>query len=144
MLETLASEAASAHPGTPCASMVDGWEQAATEGRANAFGRPLISVSPESAAAGAAVTAGMSMAGLRATTFTDGPGLVAMHEALHVAAGQRLPYVVHVAASALASQARSVHAGHEAYHAVADAGAFQFFAKSRTTSASGGGGASAV
>lgn len=128
-VESLASEAASAHPAIPCSAMVGGWDRAASEGRTNAFGRPLISVSPENAAAGFAVTSGMSMAGLRATTFTDGPGLVSMHESLHVAAGQRRPCVVHVAASALASQARSVHAGHEAYHAVADAGAFQVFAK---------------
>ncbi len=77
----------------------------------------------------AAITAGMSMAGLRAAGFVDGPGTLAMHESLFAAAGRRLTYVMNVTATALTRQGRNGQAGHEGYHAIADAGFFQLFAK---------------
>ena len=77
----------------------------------------------------AAVTAGMSMAGLRTTGYASGQGAVAMHESLRADSGQRLTYVLNVTADAATRQGRSGHAGHEGYHAVDDAGVFQLFAK---------------
>ena len=77
----------------------------------------------------AAITAGMSMAGLRAAGFVDGPGALAMHESLFAAAGRRLTYVMNVTATALTRQGRNGQAGHEGYHAIADAGFFQLFAR---------------
>jgi pyruvate-ferredoxin/flavodoxin oxidoreductase len=109
--------------------MGDGWAAAVSEGRQNVRGRKLLFFEPESAAASAAVTAGLSLSGLRATNFTSGPGLVQMHEALHTASGRRLTYVLNVATRALTRQASSVEAGHDDYHAVDDAGFFQIFAR---------------
>jgi len=128
-METLAGDAASACPIAPASAMGDGWAAAASDGRQNVHGRKLLFFAPESAAASAAVTAGLSLAGLRATNFTSGPGLVQMHEALHAASGRRLTYVLNVATRALTRQASSVEAGHDDYHAVDDAGFFQVFAR---------------
>ena len=79
--------------------------------------------------AAAAVTAGMSMTGLRATNFSSGQGIAYMHESLYAAVGKRLTYVLNVAARAITKHALNVHAGHDDYHAVDDTGFFQLFAK---------------
>ncbi len=128
-VETAASDAASVSPIASAAKMSDGWTAAVKAGRPNVFGRKLITVEPGSDAASAAATAGLSLSGLRAATFTSGPGLAAMHESLHAIAGKRLTCVVNVAARALTAQARSEEAGHDGYHAVAGSGCFQLFAK---------------
>jgi pyruvate-ferredoxin/flavodoxin oxidoreductase len=127
-VELVASDAAASYPSAPATEMGDAWAAAAAAGRANAFGRPVVGFEPADAAAAATVTAGMSMAGLRATSFSSGPGVAAMHESLCAAAGKRLTWVLHVASRALTRQALSVHAAHDDYHAVDDAGLFQLFA----------------
>lgn len=128
-METLLGDAASACPIAPAAAMGDGWAAAVSAGRHNVYGRKLLFCEPESAAASAAVTAGLSLSGLRAANFTSGPGLVQMHEALHTASGRRLTYVLNLATRAMTKQATSVEAGHDDYHAVDDAGFFQIFAR---------------
>src|SRR5574337_942760 len=92
-------------------------------------GRRLLFFEPEGEHAAAAVTAGMSMSGLRATNFSSGQGIAYMHESLYAAVGKRLTYVLNVAARAMTKQALNVHAGHDDYHAVDDTGFFQLFAK---------------
>ena len=128
-METAASEAASVCPIAPAHGMSDLWAAAAKGGLSNVHGRKLISVEPGGDAASAAATAGLSMAGLRASTFTSGPGLAAMHESLHAIAGKRLTCVVNVAARAVTRQGKSEQAGHDDYHAVDDTLCFQLFAK---------------
>src|SRR5450759_3649199 len=76
-----------------------------------------------------AVTAGMSMMGLRSANFSSGQGIAYMHESLYAAVGKRLTYVLNVAARAMTKHALNVHAGHDDYHAVDDTGFFQLFAK---------------
>ena len=127
--ETLASEAAGAYPITPSTNMGEGWAQAMAAGKTNVHGRRLIFFEPEGEHAAAGVTAGMSMVGLRATNFSSGQGIAYMHESLYAAAGKRLTYVLNVAARAMTKHALNVHAGHDDYHAVDDAGFFQIFAK---------------
>jgi pyruvate/2-oxoacid:ferredoxin oxidoreductase alpha subunit len=51
--------------------------------------RRLLFFEPEGEHAAAAVTAGMSMVGLRATNFSSGQGIAYMHESLYAAAGKR-------------------------------------------------------
>ncbi len=128
-METAASEAAGAYPITPSTQMGEGWAVAVAEGKKNVFGRRLLFFEPEGEHAAAAVTAGMSMTGLRATNFSSGQGIVYMHESLYPAVGKRLTYVLNIAARALTKHALNVHAGHDDYHAVDDTGFFQFFAK---------------
>lgn len=129
LMETAASEAAGAYPITPSTQMGEGWAVAMAEGKRNVNGRRLLFFEPEGEHAAAAVTAGMSMTGLRATNFSSGQGIVYMHESLYPAVGKRLTYVLNVAARAITKQGLNVHAGHDDYHAVDDTGFFQLFAK---------------
>ncbi|HEX4936713.1 MAG TPA: hypothetical protein VFV33_26205, partial [Gemmatimonadaceae bacterium] len=128
-METAASEAAGAYPITPSTQMGEGWAAAVADGRPNVNGRRLLFFEPEGEHAAAAVTAGMSMMGLRATNFSSGQGIVYMHESLYAAVGKRLTYVLNVAARAITKQGLNVHAGHDDYHAIDDTGFFQLFAK---------------
>jgi len=128
-VETAASEGAGAYPITPSTQMGEGWSAAVAAGKTNVHGRKLIFFEPEGEHAAAAVTAGMSMAGMRATNFSSGQGIAYMHESLYAAAGKRLTYVLNVAARAMTKHALNVHAGHDDYHAVDDTGFFQLFAK---------------
>jgi len=127
--ETLASEAAGAYPITPSTQMGEGWAQAVAAGKTNVHGRRLLFFEPEGEHAAAAVTAGMSMVGLRATNFSSGQGIAYMHESLYPAVGKRLTYVLNVAARAMTKHSLNVHAGHDDYHAVDDSGFFQIFAR---------------
>ncbi len=127
--ETNASEAAGAYPITPSTQMGEGWAAAMAAGKTNANGRRLIFFEPEGEHAAAAVTAGLSMTGLRATNFSSGQGIAYMHESLYAATGKRLTYVLNIAARAMTKHALNVHAGHDDYHAVDDTGFFQLFAK---------------
>ena len=128
-METAASEAAGAYPITPSTQMGEGWAAAVADGRQNVNGRRLLFFEPEGEHAAAAVTAGMSMMGLRATNFSSGQGIAYMHESLYAAVGKRLTYVLNVAARAMTKQGLNVHAGHDDYHAIDDTGFFQLFAK---------------
>jgi pyruvate-ferredoxin/flavodoxin oxidoreductase len=123
-VETAASEAAGAYPITPSTQMGEGWAAAVAAGKTNVNGRKLIFFEPEGEHAAAAVTAGMSMMGLRATNFSSGQGIAYMHESLYAATGKRLTYVLNVAARAMTKHALNVHAGHDDYHAVDDTGFF--------------------
>ncbi|HEY7236239.1 MAG TPA: 2-oxoacid:acceptor oxidoreductase family protein [Gemmatimonadaceae bacterium] len=128
-METAASEGAGAYPITPSTQMGEGWAVAVAEGKRNVNGRRLLFFEPEGEHAAAAVTAGMSMMGLRAANFSSGQGVAYMHESLYAAVGKRLTYVLNVAARAMTKHALNVHAGHDDYHAVDDTGFFQLFAK---------------
>ncbi|MHB1194622.1 MAG: 2-oxoacid:acceptor oxidoreductase family protein [Longimicrobiales bacterium] len=127
--ETHASEAAGAYPITPSTQMGEGWAAASAAGKLNVNGRRLLFFEPEGEHAAAAVTAGMSMTGLRAANFSSGQGIVYMHESLYAAAGKRLTYVLNLGARAITKHALSIHAGHDDYHAVDDTGFFQVFAR---------------
>jgi pyruvate-ferredoxin/flavodoxin oxidoreductase len=128
-MEIAASEGAGAYPITPSTQMGEGWAAAYAAGQTNVNGRRLLFFEPEGEHAAAAVTAGMSMTGLRATNFSSGQGIAYMHESLYAAVGKRLTYVLNVAARAMTKHALNVHAGHDDYHAVDDTGFFQLFAK---------------
>ena len=128
--EILGGEAAGAYPITPSTQMGEGWAAAVGAGKHNVFGRKLIFFEPEGEHAAAAVTAGMSMTGLRAANFSSGQGIAYMHESLYAAVGKRLTYVLNVACRAMTKSTLNVHAGHDDYHAVDDTGFFQIFGKS--------------
>ncbi len=128
-METAASDAAGAYPITPSTQMGEGWAAAVAAGKRNVHNKKLLFFEPEGEHAAAAVTAGMSMVGLRATNFSSGQGIAYMHESLYAAVGKRLTYVLNVACRAMTKHALNVHAGHDDYHAIDDTGFFQLFAK---------------
>ena len=128
-VEKEGSDAAGAFPITPSTQMGEMWEQAAADGHLNISGRPLIFIEPEGEHAAAAVTAGLSMSGLRSANFSSGQGIAYMHESLYAAVGKRLTYVLNMGCRAMTKATLNVHAGHDDYHAVDDTGFFQLFAK---------------
>ena len=133
--EREASDAAGAYPITPSTQMGEYWAEAAAAGHVNIAGRPLIFVEPEGEHAAAAVTAGMSMTGLRAVNFSSGQGIAYMHESLYAAAGKRLTYVLNIGARAITKSTLNVHAGHDDYHCIDDTGFFQLFAHNAQSAA---------
>ena len=129
MCERESTDAAGAYPITPSTQMGEYWAENAAKGHINISGRPLIFIEPEGEHAAAAVTAGLSMTGLRAANFSSGQGIAYMHESLYAAVGKRLTYVLNMGARAMTKATLNVHAGHDDYHAVDDTGFFQLFAK---------------
>ncbi len=127
MCEREASDAAGAYPITPSTQMGEFWAEETAKGHVNVSGRPLIFVEPESEHAAAAVTAGMSMSGLRATNFSSAQGVAFMHESLYAAVGKRLPYVLNIGCRAITKASLNVHCGHDDYHCIDDTGFFQVF-----------------
>ncbi len=129
MCERESTDAAGAYPITPSTQMGEYWADAAAKGHLNISDRPLIFIEPEGEHAAAAVTAGLSMTGLRAANFSSGQGIAYMHESLYAAVGKRLTYVLNIGARAMTKSTLNVHAGHDDYHAIDDTGFFQLFAK---------------
>lgn len=129
MCERESTDAAGAYPITPSTQMGEYFQANAAEGHLNVGGRPLIFIEPEGEHASAAVTAGLSMSGLRASNFSSGQGIAYMHESLYAAVGKRLTYVLNMGCRAMTKASLSVHAGHDDYHAIDDTGFFQLFAK---------------
>ncbi len=129
MCERESSDAAGAYPITPSTQMGEYWAEEAAKGHLNISDRPLIFIEPEGEHAAAAVTAGLSMTGLRSSNFSSGQGIAYMHESLYAAVGKRLTYVLNIGARAMTKSTLNVHAGHDDYHAIDDTGFFQFFAK---------------
>ncbi len=128
MCERESTDAAGAYPITPSTQMGEFWAEAAAAGHLNISGRPLIFIEPEGEHAAAAVTAGLSMTGMRAANFSSGQGIAYMHESLYAATGKRLTYVLNIGARAMTKATLNVHAGHDDYHCVDDTGFFQLFA----------------
>ena len=126
--ERESSDAAGAYPITPSTQMGEYWAEAAAKGHLNISNRPLIFIEPEGEHAAAAVTAGLSMTGLRAANFSSGQGIAYMHESLYAAVGKRLTYVLNIGSRAMTKSTLNVHAGHDDYHAIDDTGFFQLFA----------------
>jgi len=125
MCERESSDAAGAYPITPSTQMGEYWSEEATKGHVNISGRPLIFVEPESEHAAAAVTAGLTMTGLRATNFSSSQGVAFMHESLYTAVGKHLPYILNVGCRAITKASLNVHCAHDDYHSVDDTGFFQ-------------------
>ena len=133
--ERESSDGAGAYPITPSTQMGEYWAEAAAAGHRNISGRPLIFIEPEGEHAAAAVTAGLSMTGLRSANFSSGQGIAYMHESLYAAVGKRLTYVLNIGARAMTKATLNVHAGHDDYHCVDDTGFFQLFAKNAQAAA---------
>ena len=129
MCERESSDAAGAYPITPSTQMGEYWAEAAATGHINISQRPLIFIEPEGEHAAAAVTAGLSMTGLRSANFSSGQGIAYMHESLYAAVGKRLTYVLNMGSRAMTKATLNVHAGHDDYHCIDDTGFFQLFAK---------------
>ncbi|MDJ0833780.1 MAG: 2-oxoacid:acceptor oxidoreductase family protein [Gammaproteobacteria bacterium] len=129
MCERESSDAAGAYPITPSTQMGEYWAEEAAKGHLNVSNKPLIFLEPEGEHAAAAVTAGMSMTGLRSSNFSSAQGIAYMHESLYAAVGKRLPYVLNIGCRAITKSSLNVHCGHDDYHCIDDTGFIQVLAK---------------
>ncbi|MEE9327893.1 MAG: 2-oxoacid:acceptor oxidoreductase family protein, partial [Cocleimonas sp.] len=136
MCEKESSDAATVYLSSPNTEMGSGWNIEKDKGHLNISNRPLISVIPEDNNGASAVTAGMSLSGLRATLFSSSTQSIAsMHESLYVAVGKRLPIVLNIACKAITKATSNIHCSHDDYHSIDDTGFVQMFARNNQAAA---------
>ncbi len=104
----LANEVIAIYPITPASAMGEWADEWASQGRPNLWGAvpSIIEMQSEGGAAGA--LHGALTSGALATSFTASQGLLLMIPNLYKIAGELTPFVLHVAARALATHALSI------------------------------------
>jgi pyruvate-ferredoxin/flavodoxin oxidoreductase len=104
----LANEVIAIYPITPASAMGEWADEWASQGRPNLWGAvpKIIEMQSEGGAAGA--LHGALTSGAMATSFTASQGLLLMIPNLYKIAGELTPFVLHVAARALATHALSI------------------------------------
>lgn len=135
MCEREASDVAGVFSMTATSDISEYWAEQKSKGHINIAERPLIFVEPEGGQATAAMTAGLSMTGLRATNFSSSQGIACMHESLYAAVGKRLPYVLNIACRAITKASANIYCSHDDYHCMDDTGFIQIFAKDNQAAA---------
>ena len=108
----LANEVIAIYPITPASSMGEWADEWASQGRPNLWGAvpTIIEMQSEGGAAGA--LHGALTSGALATSFTASQGLLLMIPNLYKIAGELTPFVLHVAARAIATHALSIFGDH--------------------------------
>ena len=119
MCERESTDAAGAYPITPSTQMGEFWADAAAKGHLNISNKPLIFIEPEGEHAAAAVTAGLSMTGLRASKLFLRAGH-RVHARVVVRSRRQASdlRVLNIGARAMTKSTLNVHAGHNDYHTV--------------------------
>jgi len=104
----LCNEVIAIYPITPASSMGEWADEWASQGRTNVWGAvpKIIEMQSEGGAAGA--LHGALTSGALATSFTASQGLLLMIPNLYKIAGELTPFVLHVAARAIATHALSI------------------------------------
>jgi pyruvate-ferredoxin/flavodoxin oxidoreductase len=106
------SEVIAIYPITPSSTMAEWTDEWASAGRPNLWGAIPSVVEMQSEGGVAGAIHGALMAGSLATTFTASQGLLLMIPNLYKIAGELTPFVVHVAARAIATHALSIFGDH--------------------------------
>ena len=106
------NEVAAIYPITPSSPMGELADEWAAAGRPNLWGGVPSVTEMQSEAGAAAAVHGALQAGALATTFTASQGLLLMIPDMYKIAGELTPFVMHVAARALATHALSIFGDH--------------------------------
>ncbi|MBI5706204.1 MAG: pyruvate:ferredoxin (flavodoxin) oxidoreductase [Armatimonadetes bacterium] len=116
------NEVCAIYPITPSSAMAEFADQWASEGKRNIWGAipDVLEMQSEAGAAGA--VHGSLQAGALTTTFTASQGLMLMIPNMFRIAGELSPFVMHVAARALATQSLSIFGDHQDVMAVRQTG----------------------
>jgi pyruvate ferredoxin oxidoreductase alpha subunit len=112
-----------AYPITPSTPIVEAFSAFVADGRVDT---EFVSVESEHSALSACI--GAAAAGARAQTVTSSQGLALMWEMMYVAAGLRLPIVLHAANRALSAPI-NIHCDHSDTMGVRDSGWIQIYAE---------------
>ncbi|MGL4361702.1 MAG: pyruvate:ferredoxin (flavodoxin) oxidoreductase [Cellulosilyticaceae bacterium] len=116
------TEIAAIYPITPSSNMVEAIDEWSKEGIKNIFNQEVKVIEMQSDAGAAGAFHGALQAGALTTTFTASQGLLRMVPNMYKVAGELLPGVFHVSASALAAQASSIYGDHQDVMAVRQTG----------------------
>ena len=108
----LGSEVIAIYPITPASAMGEHADEWAAAGRPNLWGALPGIIEMQSEAGAAGVLHGALTGGALATSFTASQGLLLMIPNLYKLAGELTPFVLHVAARAVASHALSIFGDH--------------------------------
>ncbi|MCA9548805.1 MAG: 4Fe-4S binding protein [Myxococcales bacterium] len=133
LMEALVAEAAGL--GAPAAQDPDTHALLAAVAKRSAEAPSQVSlrdalIDPGDGPRGAVASAlGMALGGLRTTAFVSGDDLVMARDLLAQAAAWQVPLVIHAACTAGGGPTRATGDGHHGYHAVADTGVVQLFAR---------------
>jgi len=106
------NEVIAIYPITPSSNMAEWCDQWASEDRPNLWGTVPSVVEMQSEAGAAGAAHGALQTGSLSTTFTASQGLLLMIPNMHKIAGELTPFVMHVAARALAAQGLSIFGDH--------------------------------
>jgi len=117
LVEAAISEACGTGASRPATASVETFRQRQEQAVTNRFGLPLAQVLADGPRGNLASAIGLSLAGTRATAFLAGADLTAAQDLMAFAASSHLPLVAHLCG------------GHDAYHAAADHGWLQLFAR---------------
>jgi pyruvate-ferredoxin/flavodoxin oxidoreductase len=127
--ESHLSQAAFVYPTPPADRMLERFAGTRAGNGRTLWGESLQLAETECGHSAASACEGFALAGGRVTTFTAGQELLCMSEVLRSSAGKRLAMVFHVGARSLASQAITIHAGHDDILSVTDCGWAILFAR---------------
>ena len=116
------SEVVAIYPITPASPMGELSDEWATAARPNLWGRVPDVIEMQSEAGAAGAVHGALQGGALATTFTASQGLLLMIPEMYKIAGELTPFVMHVAARALATHALSIFCDHSDVMAVRQTG----------------------
>ncbi|MDR0449620.1 MAG: pyruvate:ferredoxin (flavodoxin) oxidoreductase, partial [Rickettsiales bacterium] len=106
------SEFAAIYPITPSSTMGELADEWAFKHRKNLWGDIVSVVEMQSEGGAAGALHGALQMGLKCSTFTASQGLLLMIPNMYKIAGEQTPFVMHVAARALAAQALSIFGDH--------------------------------
>src|SRR5574340_413687 len=106
------SEVIAIYPITPSSPMGEWADQWSSEGRKNIWGTAPLVVEMQSEGGAAGTVHGALQTGSLTTTFTASQGLLLMIPNMYKIAGELTPFVMHVAARALAAHGLSIFGDH--------------------------------
>ena len=109
----LFSENVAIYPITPSSTMAENVDEWSAAGKKNLWGETVKVTEMQSEAGAAGAVHGSLQAGALTSTFTASQGLLLMIPNMYKIAGEMLPAVFHVSASALASHALSIFGDHQ-------------------------------
>ncbi len=128
LLEARLCESAGIGSTWPASLAARSWANS-SRSKTNPLGAMCSSIDADDARGAIAAALGQAISGQRAVAFVNGNELLAAHDLLVAAANRCAPLVVHVAARAPTRHSQPLGGGHDSYHAVADAGWIQLFAR---------------
>jgi pyruvate-ferredoxin/flavodoxin oxidoreductase len=120
-------DGAAVYPITPSTGMAEFQKNTEATGFLGTDEKPQISYQLEGEHAMFGGEIGLASMGMRVSSYSSAQGIAYGHEQFYVMG--KVPLMVHIAARPMTKSTLNVHAGHDDYHCVDDAGLIQFFCK---------------